>query len=31
MVPARSIEGLEKATAEQLAEVERLVETGLHW
>lgn len=31
MVPARSIEGLEKATAEQLAEVERLGETGLRW
>ena len=31
MVPARSIEGLEKATAEQLAKVECLAETGLHW
>ncbi|MFC6448395.1 DUF2442 domain-containing protein [Shinella zoogloeoides] len=31
MVPARSIQGLEKATAAQLAEVELLGETGLHW
>ena len=31
MVPARSIQGLEKATVAQLAEVELLGETGLHW
>ena len=31
MVPARSLEGLEEATDEQLAEVELLGETGLHW
>ena len=31
MVPARSIQGLEKATVVQLAEVELLGETGLHW
>jgi hypothetical protein len=29
--PARSIEGLEDATAEELAEVSLLGETGLHW
>lgn len=29
--PARSVEGLEDATAEQLAEVSLLGETGLHW
>lgn len=31
MVPARAIQGLENATADQLAEVELLGETGLHW
>ncbi|NTJ41657.1 DUF2442 domain-containing protein [Agrobacterium larrymoorei] len=31
MVPARSLEGLQEATAQQLAEVELLGETGLHW
>jgi len=31
MVPARSLEGLTDATDEQLAEVELLGETGLHW
>lgn len=31
MVPARSMEGLEEATPAQLAEVELLGETGLHW
>lgn len=31
MVPAQRLEGLEQATAEQLAEVELLGETGLHW
>ncbi len=31
MVPARALEGLETATTEQLAEVELLGETGLHW
>ena len=31
MVPARSLEGLSVATDEQLAEVELLGETGLHW
>lgn len=31
MVPARSIQGLENATPAQLAEVELLGETGLHW
>lgn len=31
MVPARAIEGLQDATAEQLADVELLGETGLHW
>lgn len=31
MVPARRLEGLEEALPEQLAEVELLGETGLHW
>ena len=31
MFPARAVEGLELATAVQLAEVELLGETGLHW
>ncbi len=31
MVPARAIQGLENATNAQLAEVELLGETGLHW
>ncbi|MCL6708576.1 DUF2442 domain-containing protein [Pseudomonas sp. R2.Fl] len=31
LFPARSLEGLEEATDEQLAEVELLGETGLHW
>jgi Protein of unknown function (DUF2442) len=31
LVPARALEGLETATADQLAEVELLGETGLHW
>ncbi|MDR6667080.1 DUF2442 domain-containing protein [Rhizobium sp. 1399] len=31
MVPARSIQGLENATVMQLAEVELLGGTGLHW
>lgn len=31
MFPARAVEGLENATAVQLAEVELLGETGLHW
>lgn len=31
MFPARSLEGLEAATPQQLAEVELLGETGLHW
>lgn len=31
MLPARSIQGLENATVAQLAEVELLGETGLHW
>ncbi|CAN7472374.1 DUF2442 domain-containing protein [Rhizobium rhizogenes] len=31
MFPARSLEGLEEASAVQLAEVELLGETGLHW
>lgn len=31
MVPARALEGLQDATAEQLADVELLGETGLHW
>jgi hypothetical protein len=29
--PARALEGLQNATAEELAEVELLGETGLHW
>lgn len=31
MVPAKRLEGLEEATPAQLAEVELLGETGLHW
>jgi hypothetical protein len=31
MFPARALEGLQNATAEELAEVELLGETGLHW
>jgi Protein of unknown function (DUF2442) len=31
LIPARALEGLEHATADQLAEVELLGETGLHW
>ncbi|WP_426240395.1 DUF2442 domain-containing protein [Pararhizobium sp. DWP1-1-3] len=31
MVPARAIQGLENATDVQLAEVELMGETGLHW
>lgn len=31
LFPARSLEGLEEATVQQLAEVELLGETGLHW
>lgn len=31
MVPGRAIQGLENATDAQLAEVEMLGETGLHW
>ncbi|KQO79422.1 DUF2442 domain-containing protein [Rhizobium sp. Leaf262] len=31
MFPARAVEGLELATTAQLAEVELLGETGLHW
>ena len=31
MVPARALEGLSDATTDQLAEVELLGETGLHW
>ncbi len=31
LVPARALEGLEHATLDQLAEVELLGETGLHW
>ena len=31
MFPARAVEGLELATTEQLADVELLGETGLHW
>lgn len=31
MFPAHALEGLENATPEQLAEVELLGETGLHW
>ncbi|MFS2151563.1 DUF2442 domain-containing protein [Rhizobium sp. Rhizsp42] len=29
--PARALQGLEEATVAELAEVERLGETGLHW
>jgi hypothetical protein len=31
LVPARALEGLEQATLDELAEVELLGETGLHW
>lgn len=31
LFPARAVEGLQDATAAQLAEVELLGETGLHW
>lgn len=31
LFPARALEGLETATAAELAEVELLGETGLHW
>lgn len=31
LVPARALEGLENATIDELAEVELLGETGLHW
>lgn len=31
MLPARSIQGLENASVQQLHEVELLGETGLHW
>lgn len=31
MVPARALEGLEDATDDELAEVELLGRTGLHW
>jgi len=31
LVPARALEGLEHATIDELAEVELLGETGLHW
>jgi hypothetical protein len=31
LVPAKALEGLEHATADQLSEVELLGETGLHW
>lgn len=31
MVPARALEGLEQASDEELAEVQLLGETGLHW
>lgn len=31
LVPARALEGLEHATLDELAEVELLGETGLHW
>lgn len=31
MAPARALQGLEEATDAQLAEVELLGETGLHW
>ncbi|KQW31286.1 hypothetical protein ASE36_03200 [Rhizobium sp. Root274] len=31
LVPARALEGLQQATSEEIAEVELLGETGLHW
>lgn len=31
LFPARSLEGLEQATAKELSEVQLLGETGLHW
>ncbi|MBW8444186.1 MAG: DUF2442 domain-containing protein [Arenimonas sp.] len=31
LFPARALEGLETATAAELAEVELMGETGLHW
>jgi hypothetical protein len=31
LVPAKALEGLEHATSDELAEVELLGETGLHW
>jgi hypothetical protein len=31
LVPARALEGLENATVDELADVELLGETGLHW
>lgn len=31
MFPARALEGMQDATAQQMAEVELLGETGLHW
>ncbi len=31
MFPARALEGLQDATAQQMADVELLGETGLHW
>lgn len=31
LVPAQALEGLEQATSDELAEVELLGETGLHW
>lgn len=31
LVPARALEGLQHATLDELAEVELLGETGLHW
>lgn len=31
MFPARAVEGLEDASSDQLADVELLGETGLHW
>lgn len=31
LVPARALEGLGEATSDELAEVELLGETGLHW
>lgn len=31
LVPARALEGLDDATTDELAEVELLGETGLHW